>query len=119
MSKNHQLVELLKGLGYDNNVIRKIAEAADTTEIEALRASRDMMTQLLSPLQAAAQSRRHAALLCQLDGQIYHASGCKYRLPMDGTHVNIHELDKAIRAADIDTRMRIKSGLRALGRITA
>jgi hypothetical protein len=75
------------------------------------------MSQLLNPIQAAALSPRHAAQLRQIDGMIFQASGCKYRLSSD--FVNVDEVNAAIRNAPIDTRMHIKAGLRALGLIEA
>jgi hypothetical protein len=113
------LVDTLKLLGYDNDSIRTITQAAEVAEVERISASRRDLTQLLTPVQAAAQSSRHAAQLKQLDGMISHASGCKYRLPKDGRHVDPFEVDKAISSASIETRMHIKSGLRALGLIPA
>lgn len=108
------LADTLKVLGYDNESIRKITAAADAAEIQRVEASRAGLQELLTPIQCASQSPRIAAQVKRVDSEIYHASGCTWRLPTDGSHVNVHDVDKAIRNADIDSRMRIKSTLAGL-----
>jgi hypothetical protein len=111
------LLAFLRGLNYDRAAIGAIMSAAEKAEaatIERLEAERDT-TGLLTKLQCQAQSERHAAMLRQVDSQIYQASGCKWRLS-DG-HVDVHEVDRQIRGAHITTRAAIKSALHELGLI--
>jgi hypothetical protein len=115
---NHNLIDVLKSLNYNDSSIKKIVAAAEAAEMESVRASRGDMTELLSPLQVAAQGPRHAAQLRQLDSAIFHASGAKYRLPKDRP-VDINEVEAAIRGASITSRMNIKSSLHALKLIAA
>jgi hypothetical protein len=118
------LTAALKGLGYSNDSIRRIEKVAETekaAEVALLRAVADRhagMVDLMTPMQCAAQSERHAAALRQVDGAIYHASGCTYRLPAN-QKVGMYDVDKAIRNAPLESRLSIKGQLHALGLIAA
>jgi hypothetical protein len=113
------LLNTLKALNYDNATIKAIMAAAETAEIERLQASRGDVTELLTPVQAASKSAKHAAQLRQLDRTIYNASGCRWHLPTDGSTVDLLELNRAIGNAPIDTRAAIRCGLHQLGLIPA
>jgi hypothetical protein len=115
MSSNHHLLDVLKTLNYGDDEIRSImaaAESAKAEKIGKLAASRG--TELPSPVSAAAQSPRHAALLRQTLGMIRQASGQTYSLPLDKP-VDADALAIAIRAGSIENRMAIKSNLARLG----
>ncbi len=115
---NPQLLSVLKTMGFSNNEIRKITAAAESAEIDSIRATRGDLTELPTPMACASRSARHAALLRQLDSTIFHCSACTYRLPKDQP-VDLLQVERAIRNADIPTRAAIKSGLRELGLIAA
>jgi hypothetical protein len=118
MSEHHSLLNVLKSLGYEESAIKSIMSAAESARIEKVEASRAALTELKTPLQAAAQSARHSAQLKHLDNRIFQASGGRYRLPKD-THVDLLEVHMHIKAAPILARAEIKSGLYALGLIPA
>jgi hypothetical protein len=114
---DQQLLSLLRGLGYSATAIKAISAAAEAVEIESISSRRGDLTQLISPVQAASQSARHAAQLRKFDQTIFHASGCKWRLPTDGSLVDELELNRAIANAAIDSRAAIRAGLYELGLI--
>lgn len=119
MKSDIMLLNALSTMGYSPDEIRAAKDAVAKVQGERLAkiaASLDT-SGLMSPIQAAAQSKRHAAELKQLDGMIFHASRGTFRLPKDGSCVNIYEVNAAIKNAPHDTRMSIKSGLHSLGLI--
>ena len=106
MKSDIMLLNALSAMGYSPDEIRAAKDAVakvDGERLAKIAASIDTST-LLSPLQASAQSKRHAAELKQLSGQIFAASRGTYKLPMDGSHINIAEVNAAIRNAPIEIR---------------
>ena len=114
---DQNLFQVLKTLGYRNDSIRAItaaAEGAEAAEIGKMQAERDRSMTPLTPIAAAAQSPRHAAMLRQTLGIIRHASRHMYELPLDRP-VNLNEVSAAIRGGSIENRMAIKGNLAQLG----
>ena len=121
MSKHDPLINVARHLGYNDHQVSKILGAlGDDAPGAVIRAVADRrgMVELPTPMQCAARSEQHAANLRQVDGEIFHASGCTYRLPANQS-VNVYEVDKAIKGAPLNTRIRIKGALHALGLIPA
>jgi hypothetical protein len=92
-----RLTNVLKTLGYDNESIHAMTEAAKATEIAKASASPTGMT-ALTPMQAASVSQRNRQVLEQTRGVIRHLSACKIR-------------DRG----SIQDRVAVKSNLAALG----
>lgn len=116
MSSDQQLLSLMKTLGFSNDATRAALAAVESVEkqrLERIQAEADT-SGLITAMQAASKSQRHAAQLHRLDGVIYSACGCKYRLPKDRV-VNPIELDRALAGADTMTRMAVKGELHQLG----
>src|SRR5579872_153300 len=101
MSKNHDLVQTMKLLGFDNDSIRAASDAVSVVESERLARIQASIAEsgVISPMQAAAQGKRNAERLHRLDGELRNATRFAYRLPTDGSFVNIHEVDRAFDAA--------------------
>ncbi len=117
MSSHDSLINVARTLGYTQDQIKEVTSALNTGAAILASADRERMTQLVSPVQAGSQSARHAAQLRKLDQTIYHASGCKWRLPTDGSLVDELELNRAIANAALDTRSAIRAGLYELSLI--
>jgi hypothetical protein len=124
------LVSFLKNEGVNNNnVIRKIvaaAEAAESERLDSLRAfaNREGMTQLPSPMAAAASDPKIAGIVHQTAGMIRNATMARrqgaYHLPLDHP-VNVLELRAALREAKVDasTSGAIVENLYACGLVPA
>jgi hypothetical protein len=115
MTDHHKLFTVLQTLGYGADEIRAAQSAIEGVEIENVRAARDRvgMTEL-TPMAAAAQSPRHAAMLKQTLGLIKTASRYRYELPLDRP-VDLNEVSLHIQGGSIENRMAIKSNLAQLG----
>ncbi len=112
---DQNLMNTLKALNYDNATIKKIMAAADSAELECIRATRGDMTEL-TPIKAAAISSRHRRILDQTLGLIRHLSAQTYDLPLDKP-VSLPALNAALRNGNGSPtdRMAIKANLASLG----
>jgi hypothetical protein len=95
--------------------LKKEGLIKDDSDAINARADRSGLTPL-TPMQAAAQSPEKHRVLQQTLGMIRHLSAGKFDLPLDRP-VNIAEVNAAIRNADPERRIAVKSNLAQLGLI--
>ena len=104
-SINHDpLKRVAEHLGYSSAQIDKMMSALGDGGTVHARANG--LTEMPTPMQAAAASPAHAAMLKQTLGLIRSASGHRYTLPLHHP-VDLAELRKNIRDASIEARMGI------------
>jgi hypothetical protein len=119
MSDYHRLVSVLKTIGgYTNDEINIIAATACRVETERLQASRSGLTELPTPMAAAASDPKRAMLIKQVCGQIKTATRYRWELPLDKP-VSLDQLTIALKDASIDQRLAIKDALFHAGLIPA